>query len=148
MRELIRINGTTKALIMNYAAETSLGVVTIRAFKMADKFFENYLKFIDSDARLFFYSNAAMEWLVLRIEVLQNLTLFTAAFLLVLLPKGFIAPGNITSLELSISCSKEFSDRQKILLINPPFLGGLQDLWDSFLCSITNRNPNFSDLMV
>uniref|UniRef100_A0A7N2LLB3 ABC-type xenobiotic transporter n=1 Tax=Quercus lobata TaxID=97700 RepID=A0A7N2LLB3_QUELO len=86
-RELIRINGTAKAPVMNYAAETSLGVVTIRAFNMADKFFENYLKFIDSDARLFFYSNAAMEWLVLRIEVLQNLTLFTAAFLLVLLPR-------------------------------------------------------------
>ncbi|KAK7821994.1 abc transporter c family member 8 [Quercus suber] len=123
MRELIRINGTTKAPVMNYAAETSLEVVTIRAFNMTDKFFENYLKLIDSDAQLFFYSNAAMEWL--------NLTLFTAAFLLVLLPNGFIAPGNITSLELSIFCSKEFSDCQKILLINPPFLGGLQDLWDS-----------------
>nr|POE55388.1 isoform 2 of abc transporter c family member 8 [Quercus suber] len=69
MRELIRINGTTKAPVMNYAAETSLEV---------------------------------------------NLTLFTAAFLLVLLPNGFIAPG----------------------------LVGL-----SFLCSITNRNPNFFDSM-
>ncbi|XP_075667040.1 ABC transporter C family member 8-like isoform X2 [Castanea sativa] len=103
-RELIRINGTTKAPVMNYAAETSLGVVTIRAFNMADKFFENYLKLIDSDARLFFYSNAAMEWLVLRIEVLQNLTLFTAAFLLVLLPKGFIAPG-LVGLSLSYALS-------------------------------------------
>ena len=93
-RELIRINGTTKAPVMNYAAETSLGVVTIRAFNVADKFFENYLKLIDTDARLFFYSNAAMEWLVLRIEVLQNLTLFTAAFLLVLHPKSFISPGS------------------------------------------------------
>ncbi|KAF3972445.1 hypothetical protein CMV_004044 [Castanea mollissima] len=89
---------------MNYAAETSLGVVTIRAFNMADKFFENYLKLIDSDARLFFYSNAAMEWVVLRIEVLQNLTLFTAAFLLVLLPKGFIAPG-LVGLSLSYALS-------------------------------------------
>ncbi|GMY34551.1 ABC transporter C family member 8-like isoform X1 [Fagus crenata] len=103
-RELIRINGTTKAPVMNYAAETSLGVVTIRAFNMVDKFFENYLKLIDTDAGLFFYSNAAMEWLVLRIEVLQNLTLFTAAFLLVLLPKGFIAPG-LVGLSLSYALS-------------------------------------------
>ncbi|KAL4625801.1 hypothetical protein ACB092_05G050600 [Castanea dentata] len=103
-RELIRINGTTKAPVMNYAAETSLGVVTIRAFNMADKFFENYLKLIDTDARLFFYSNAAMEWLVLRIEVLQNLTLFTAAFLLMLLPKSFIAPG-LVGLSLSYALS-------------------------------------------
>uniref|UniRef100_A0A2N9IXM5 ABC-type xenobiotic transporter n=1 Tax=Fagus sylvatica TaxID=28930 RepID=A0A2N9IXM5_FAGSY len=103
-RELVRINGTTKAPVMNYAAETSLGVVTIRAFNMVDKFFENYLKLIDTDAGLFFYSNAAMEWLVLRIEVLQNLTLFTAAFLLVLLPKGFIAPG-LVGLSLSYALS-------------------------------------------
>ncbi|KAJ7963159.1 ABC transporter C family member 8-like [Quillaja saponaria] len=99
-RELIRINGTTKAPIMNYAAETSLGVVTIRAFNMVDRFFQNYLKLIDTDARLFFYSNASMEWLVLRIEVLQNFTLFTAAFLLVLLPKGYVAPG-LVGLSLS-----------------------------------------------
>ncbi|RVX17087.1 ABC transporter C family member 8 [Vitis vinifera] len=92
-RELIRINGTTKAPVMNYAAETSLGVVTIRAFKMVDRFFQNYLELIDTDAKLFFYSNAAIEWLVLRIEMLQNLTLVTAALLLVLLPKGVVVPG-------------------------------------------------------
>ncbi|KAL7181090.1 hypothetical protein ACSBR1_040031 [Camellia fascicularis] len=36
-RELMRINGTTKAPVMNNAAETSLGVVTIRAFNMANR---------------------------------------------------------------------------------------------------------------
>lgn len=45
-RELIRINGT------------SLGVVTIRAFKMGNRFFHNYLKLVDTHARLFFHSNA------------------------------------------------------------------------------------------
>ncbi|KAM2061299.1 ABC transporter C family member 8-like [Malus sylvestris] len=94
-RELIRINGTTKAPVMNYASETALGVVTIRAFKMVDRFFHNYLKLVDTDARLFFHSNATMEWLILRTEVLQNLTLFVAAFLLILLPKGYVAPGLI-----------------------------------------------------
>ncbi|XP_062153987.1 ABC transporter C family member 8-like [Alnus glutinosa] len=103
-RELIRINGTTKAPVMNYASETSLGVVTIRAFNMVDRFFQNYLKLIDTDAGLFFYSNATMEWLILRIEVLQNLTLFTAALLLVLLPKGVIAPG-LVGLSLSYALS-------------------------------------------
>lgn len=78
---------------MNYAAETSLGVVTIRAFKMVDRFLQNYLELVDTDAKLFFYSNAAIEWLVLRIEMLQNLTLITAALLLVLLPKDDVAPG-------------------------------------------------------
>lgn len=82
---------------MNFTAETSLGVVTVRAFNMVDRFFQSYLKLVDTDATLFFHSNAAMEWLELRIEVLQNLTLFTAALLLVVLPKGYVAPGNVTS---------------------------------------------------
>ncbi|VVA24252.1 PREDICTED: ABC transporter [Prunus dulcis] len=103
-RELIRINGTTKAPVMNYASETSLGVVTIRAFKMADRFFNNYLELVDTDARLFFHSNATMEWLILRTEVLQNLTLFTAAFFIVLLPKGYVAPG-LVGLSLSYALS-------------------------------------------
>ncbi|XP_004305814.1 PREDICTED: ABC transporter C family member 8-like [Fragaria vesca subsp. vesca] len=92
-RELIRINGTTKAPVINYTAETSLGVVTIRAFGMADRFFLNFLKLVDTDASLFFYSNATLEWLLLRAEALQNVTLFTAAFLLILLPKGYVSPG-------------------------------------------------------
>lgn len=99
-REIIRINGTTKAPVMNYAAETSLGVTTIRAFNMVDRFFQHFLKHVDTDAKLFFYSNAATEWLVLRIETLQNLTVFTASLLLVLLPKGYVAPG-LVGLSLS-----------------------------------------------
>lgn len=93
---MIRINGTTKAPVMNYTAETSQGVVTIRAFNMVDRFFQNYLKLVDTDATLFFHSNGVMEWLILRVEALQNLTLFTAAILLVLIPRGYVAPGKIT----------------------------------------------------
>ncbi|GLU14361.1 hypothetical protein SLE2022_309370 [Rubroshorea leprosula] len=111
-RELIRINGTTKAPVMNYAAETSLGVVTIRAFNMVDRFFRNYLNLVDMDAKLFFFSNATMEWLILRIETLQNLTLFTAAFLIVLLPKGHIAPGLVG---LSLSYALQLTGTQIFL---------------------------------
>uniref|UniRef100_A0A803L721 ABC-type xenobiotic transporter n=1 Tax=Chenopodium quinoa TaxID=63459 RepID=A0A803L721_CHEQI len=99
-REIIRINGTTKAPIMNYAAEASQGVITIRAFKEVDQFISKYLKLVDTDAKLFFYSNTAMEWLIIRIEALQNMTLFTAAFLFVILPKGSIPPG-LVGLSLS-----------------------------------------------
>ncbi|XP_017979301.1 PREDICTED: ABC transporter C family member 8 isoform X1 [Theobroma cacao] len=113
-RELIRVNGTTKAPVMNYAAETSLGVVTIRAFNMVDRFFKNYLKLVDTDATLFFLSNAAMEWLVLRIETLQNLTLFTAAFFLLLLPKSQVTPGLVglsLSYALSLTGTQIFASR-------------------------------------
>ncbi|OMO66296.1 hypothetical protein COLO4_30640 [Corchorus olitorius] len=113
-REIIRINGTTKAPVMNYAAETSLGVVTIRAFNMVDRFFKNYLKLVDTDATLFFLSNAAMEWLVLRIETLQNLTLFTAAFFLLLLPKTQLTAGLVglsLSYALSLTGTQIFASR-------------------------------------
>lgn len=103
-REIIRINGTTKAPVTNYVSETALGAVTIRAFRSVDQFFQNYLKLVDTDASLFFLSNAAIEWLVIRIEALQNLTLFTAAFLLILLPKSQVAPG-LVGLSLSYALS-------------------------------------------
>ncbi|PON96124.1 ATP-binding cassette containing protein [Trema orientale] len=99
-RELIRINGTTKAPVTNFISETSLGAVTIRAFRSMDRFFQNYLKLVDTDASLFYLSNAAIEWSVLRIEALQNLTLFTAALFIILLPKGQAAPG-LVGLSLS-----------------------------------------------
>ncbi|PSS07360.1 ABC transporter C family member 8 like [Actinidia chinensis var. chinensis] len=119
--ELMRINGTTKAPVMNYAAETSLGVVTIRAFNMAERFFQNYLNLIDTDAKLFLYSNAALEWLILRVEALQNLTLFTAAFLLVVLPKGFVDPGLVglsLSYALSLTSTQVFMTRWYSSLCN------------------------------
>ncbi|GLT58340.1 hypothetical protein SLA2020_312400 [Shorea laevis] len=113
-RELIRISGTTKAPVMNYAAETSLGVITIRAFNTADRFFQSYLKLVDTDAALFFLCNASLEWLVLRIEALQNLTVFTSALLLLLLPKGYVAPGLAglsLSYALSITSTQVFTSR-------------------------------------
>lgn len=89
----MRINGTTKAPVMNYASETALGVATIRAFAVAENFFSNYLKLVDTNAKVFLSSSAALEWLVLRTEALQNLTLFTCAVFLLLIPNNYITPG-------------------------------------------------------
>jgi 16S rRNA G527 N7-methylase RsmG len=89
----MRINGTTKAPVMNFAAETSLGVVTVRAFNMVDRLIEYYLKLVDTDATLFFHSNVAMEWMVIRIEALQSFTVVTAALFLIILPHGYVSPG-------------------------------------------------------
>ncbi|KAJ1420289.1 P-loop containing nucleoside triphosphate hydrolase [Sesbania bispinosa] len=94
-RELVRINGTTTAPIVNCATETSAGVVTVRAFKMGDRFFQTFLHLVDTDATLLLHTKAALEWVVTRVETLQNLILFTAASLFVFLPRGSIAPGNI-----------------------------------------------------
>jgi ABC-type multidrug transport system fused ATPase/permease subunit len=59
-RELTRTNGTTKAPVMNNDAETTLSVVTIRAFNMVERFKEKKFNLIDTDANLFFHTNAAM----------------------------------------------------------------------------------------
>ncbi|XP_047329889.1 ABC transporter C family member 8 [Impatiens glandulifera] len=120
-RELMRINGTTKAPVMNYASETSLGVVTIRAFNTAKRFSENFLKLVDSDAKIFFYNSTALEWLTLRVEAFQNLTLFVGAFLLVLLPKGYLAPGLVglsLSYALGLSMTQVFLTRWYCSLAN------------------------------
>ena len=78
---------------MNYAAESMLGVVTIRAFTMMDRFFHANLKLIDIDATLFFHTIAAMEWILIRVEALQHLTIVTSSLFLVLIPREAISPG-------------------------------------------------------
>ncbi|KAL6602856.1 hypothetical protein ACP70R_043217 [Stipagrostis hirtigluma subsp. patula] len=92
-RELVRINGTTKAPIMNYASESILGVVTIRAFAATEMFIHNNMQLIDTDATLFFHTVAAQEWVLIRVEALQSLTILTSALFLILVPPGVISPG-------------------------------------------------------
>jgi len=101
-RELVRINGTTKAPVMNFAAESMLGVVTIRAFAATRRFIQTNLRLIDTDATLFFYTNAALEWVLLRVEALQILVIITSSILLVSLPEGAVAPGIESKVQLKI----------------------------------------------
>ncbi|KAL4194334.1 hypothetical protein AMTRI_Chr05g68070 [Amborella trichopoda] len=120
-RELVRINGTTRAPILNCTAETSLGVVTIRAFGMIERFIQHNLNLIDTDARLFFYSNVAMEWLLLRVEALQNIILFTATIFLVFLPSSTVTPGFVgfsLSYALSMSACQTYVTRWQCTLAN------------------------------
>lgn len=113
-RELVRINGTTKAPVMNYAAESMLGVITIRAFAATNRFIKTNLQLIDTDATLFFYTNAALEWVLLRVEALQILVIVTSSILLVILPEGAVAPGFLglcLSYALTLSSAQVFLTR-------------------------------------
>ncbi|OAY84416.1 ABC transporter C family member 8 [Ananas comosus] len=113
-RELVRINGTTKAPIMNYTAESMLGVVTIRAFAMTKRFIQNNLQLIDTDAALFFHTIAALEWVLLRVEALQILIIITASVFLVFLTEGTTAPGFLglcLSYALTLSSAQVFLTR-------------------------------------
>uniref|UniRef100_M8AHX3 ABC transporter C family member 13 n=1 Tax=Aegilops tauschii TaxID=37682 RepID=M8AHX3_AEGTA len=113
-RELVRINGTTKAPVMNYAAESMLGVVTIRAFAATNRFIQTNLQLIDMDATMFFYTNAALEWVLLRVEAMQIVVIVTSSILLVMLPAGSVAPGFLglcLSYALTLSSAQVFLTR-------------------------------------
>ena len=96
----MRLNGTTKSLIVNLLAESIAGAATIRAFKEEDRFFAKILDLIDTNASSFFHNFAASEWLILRIETLSATVLGAAALCMDLLPHGTFSPGRI----LSLSC--------------------------------------------
>lgn len=99
-RELMRVNGTTKAPIVNNFGETISGSTTIRAFKMVDQFKAKSMKLIDVDASVFFHTFTAYEWLVLRLETLCALVLCTSALLMVILPANQVNAGKSQKLKL------------------------------------------------
>lgn len=82
-RELNRINSTTKAPIVNNSAETMSGCATIRAYKETERFRRRNLELIDRDASAYLYKFAALEWLVIRIELSCTLVLIIAACLVI-----------------------------------------------------------------
>ncbi|KAG0500429.1 hypothetical protein HPP92_000501 [Vanilla planifolia] len=113
-RELVRINGTTKAPVMNFAGESFQGIVTIRAFGMAKRFFHENLKLIDTDAKLFFHTIGAMEWVLLRVEALQGLTIITSTVFLVAFIHGITSSGFsglCLSYALTLSSAQVFTTR-------------------------------------
>ncbi|XP_057733786.1 ABC transporter C family member 8-like [Arachis stenosperma] len=77
--------------------------------------------FVLPDASLFFHSNVTMEWLTLRIETLQNLTVFTAALLLILVPMDYVSPGLV-----GLSLSYAFTLTQA------------QIFWTRWFCNLSN----------
>ncbi|KAJ4782162.1 ABC transporter C family member 8 [Rhynchospora pubera] len=113
-RELVRINGTTKAPVMNYASESMLGVVTIRAFGATERFVRTSLGLIDQDASLFFHTIASLEWVLLRVEMLQSITIITSSLFLIFVPHGSIAPGFMglcLSYSLTLTAAQVFLTR-------------------------------------
>ena len=80
-RELNRINSVTKAPIINNSAETISGSATIRAFKQTERFRKRNLELIDRDVSAYIYKFAALEWMVLRIELGCTCVLIAASSL-------------------------------------------------------------------
>lgn len=89
----MRMNGTTKSFVANHIAETTAGVVTIRAFEEEDRFFEKNLDLIDINASPFFHSFASNEWLIQRLEIISAILLSSTALCMVMLPPGTFSSG-------------------------------------------------------
>ncbi|TVU00075.1 hypothetical protein EJB05_54519, partial [Eragrostis curvula] len=89
-RELTRLEGVTKAPVIDHFSETVLGATTIRSFKKEQEFFQENLDRINSSLRMYFHNYAANEWLGFRLELIGTLVLSITAFLMISLPSNFI----------------------------------------------------------
>ncbi|XP_039819900.1 ABC transporter C family member 4-like [Panicum virgatum] len=89
-RELTRLQGVTRAPIIDHFTETFLGAPTVRCFRKEDEFYQTNLDRINSNLRMSFNNYAANEWLGFRLELIGTLILSITAFLMISLPSNFI----------------------------------------------------------
>ncbi|KAK7380440.1 hypothetical protein VNO78_32951 [Psophocarpus tetragonolobus] len=105
----------------NHLAETTAGVVTIRAFEKEDRFFEKNLDLIDNNASPYFHSFASNEWLIQRLEIISAVLLSTTALCMVILPAGTFSSGFIgmaLSYGLTLNSQLVFSIQSQCNLAN------------------------------
>ncbi|BBN10264.1 protein MpABCC8 [Marchantia polymorpha subsp. ruderalis] len=91
-RELTRVDALTKAPIIHHFSESVSGFVTIRCFGQQSRFIQLNVDRIDSNLRMDFHSQAATEWVGLRMELMGIFILCISSLVLVALPLGFIKP--------------------------------------------------------
>ncbi|KAI9085761.1 hypothetical protein K1719_032175 [Acacia pycnantha] len=91
-RELVRIVSIQKSPVINLFGESIAGAATIRGFGQEKRFMKRNLYLLDSFARPFFCSLAAIEWLCLRMELLSTFVFAFCMILLVSFPHGSIDP--------------------------------------------------------
>lgn len=89
-RELTRLQGVTRAPVIDHFTETFLGSPTIRCFGKEDEFYQTNLDRINSNLRMSFHNYAANEWFGFRLELIGTLVLSITAFLMISLPSNFI----------------------------------------------------------
>ncbi|CAL5344078.1 unnamed protein product [Camellia sinensis] len=124
VKELMRINGTTKSSVANHLVESIVGLMTIRAFGEQERFFVKNLDLIDINASPFFHCFAANEWLIERLGVLSAVVLSSSALCMVLLPPGTFSSGGwgfvgmALSYGLSLNMSLVFSIQNHCTLAN------------------------------
>ncbi|CAN6270976.1 unnamed protein product [Urochloa humidicola] len=89
-RELTRLQGVTRAPVIDHFTETFSGAPTVRCFRKEDEFYQTNLDRINSNLRMSFNNYAANEWLGFHLELIGTLILSITAFLMISLPSNFI----------------------------------------------------------
>ncbi|KAG8064047.1 hypothetical protein GUJ93_ZPchr0004g38273 [Zizania palustris] len=89
-RELTRLQGVTRAPVIDHFSETFLGAPTVRCFGKEDEFYQINLDRINSNLRMSFHNYASNEWFGFRLELIGTLILSITAFLMISLPSNFI----------------------------------------------------------
>ncbi|MBA0716489.1 hypothetical protein Golax_015316, partial [Gossypium laxum] len=91
-RELLRLVGVCKALVIQNFAETISGATTIRSFDQEKRFQDTNMALTDSYSRPKFHVAGAMEWLFFRLDLLSSVTFAFFLFILISIPVGVIHP--------------------------------------------------------
>ncbi|XP_078169806.1 ABC transporter C family member 10-like isoform X1 [Carex rostrata] len=108
-KELMRINGTTKSLMVNLLSESIAGAITIRAFEEEDRFFAKYLELIDKNASPYLYNFSSSEWLIQRLETMSAAIVASSALVMTLLPPGTFGAGFVgMALSYGLSLNNSF----------------------------------------
>ncbi|KAL2922164.1 ABC transporter C family member 10 [Bienertia sinuspersici] len=115
----MRLNGTTKFMVVNHLVESVAEAMTIRAFQEEDCFFDKNLNLVDTNASQYFHNFATTEWLIQRIEILGAIVLAAVVLCIVMLPRGTFSSGFI-GYALTLSMAMVFS-----ILDTPPVLQGI-----------------------
>nr|XP_027194827.1 multidrug resistance-associated protein 1-like [Dermatophagoides pteronyssinus] len=80
-RQLKRIESVSRSPIFTHFSETLMGVSTIKAFNADERFIAESNERVDQNFQCFYPCQVADCWLLIRLEFLANLLIFSAAFI-------------------------------------------------------------------
>ncbi|KAK3908119.1 Multidrug resistance-associated protein 5 [Frankliniella fusca] len=101
IRDLKRLENTTRSPVFSNLLETAQGLNTIRAFNKETEYIQKFFQLFDENTTCNYLWNVGMRWLAVRINLLAVLSVTTVAFLAVIL-HGHVAPA-MAGLALSYS---------------------------------------------
>lgn len=101
-RELSRVDGITKAPMIQNFSESISGASTIRAFRHQERFTERNENRVDINSKASFHYYVATDWLGTRLEIIGASFLSLNTMMFIMMPSSWISPG-LVGLSLSYS---------------------------------------------